>query len=305
MAAYRSTIIKGENKVKITKAVIPAAGFGTRFLPATKAVPKEMLPIIDKPTIQYIAEEAIRAGITDMLIITSRGKDAIVNHFDKAFELEAILERDGKEELLKAVREVSDRLDVHFIRQREQKGLGHAVLCAKSFIGSEPFAVMLGDDVVDSDEPCIGQLMNEFDKCGSTVLGVQKVGAEHVSKYGIVDCERVDGKLYKVNGMVEKPKPEDAPSDIAVLGRYVLTPGIFKCLEKTPRGAGGEIQLTDGIVMLGETEDIYAYDFDGRRYDIGSKQGFLQATVDFALKRGDLKSEFAEYICKTADKIRG
>ena len=290
--------------MKITKAVIPAAGFGTRFLPATKAVPKEMLPIIDKPTIQYIAEEAICAGITDMLIITSRGKDAIVNHFDRAFELETILERDNKHELLDAVREVSSRLDVHFIRQQEQKGLGHAVLYAKSFIGNEPFAVMLGDDVVDSEEPCIGQLMRQFEKCESTVLGVQRVGMEHVSKYGIVGCEDMDEGLYKVSTMVEKPKPEDAPSDMAVLGRYILTPGIFDCLERTPKGAGGEIQLTDGIVMLGETEDIYAYNFEGRRYDIGNKQGFLQATVDFALKRADLRDEFADYIIKTADSLR-
>ena len=217
--------------MKITKAVIPAAGFGTRFLPATKAVPKEMLPIIDKPTIQYIAEEAIRAGITDLLIIVSRGKEAIVNHFDKAYELETILERDGKEEMLKAVREVSSKIDVHFIRQQEQKGLGHAVLYAKAFCGNEPFAVMLGDDVVVSEKPCIGQLTEQFEKCGASILGVQRVGLDSVSKYGIVDCENVDGRLYKVNGMVEKPKKEDAPSDVAVLGRYIITPGIFECLE--------------------------------------------------------------------------
>ena len=289
--------------MKITKAVIPAAGFGTRFLPATKAVPKEMLPIIDKPTIQYIAEEAIRAGISDLLIITARGKDALINHFDRAFELETILERENKQDMLAAVREVSDKLDVHFIRQQEQKGLGHAVLYAKTFVGNEPFAVMLGDDVVDSEIPCIGQLMQQFDQCQSTVLGVQKVGMEHVSKYGIVDCEPVGNRLYKVNGMVEKPKKEDAPSDIAVLGRYVLTPGIFDCLQKTPKGAGGEIQLTDGIVILGQSEPIYAYDFEGRRYDIGNKQGFLQATVDFALKRPDLRDEFAAYLKQTAEKL--
>lgn len=289
--------------MKITKAVIPAAGFGTRFLPATKAVPKEMLPIIDKPTIQYIAEEAIRAGISDLLIITARGKDALINHFDRAFELETVLERENKQDMLAAVREVSDKLDVHFIRQQEQKGLGHAVLYAKTFVGNEPFAVMLGDDVVDSEIPCIGQLMQQFDQCQSTVLGVQKVGMEHVSKYGIVDCEPVGNRLYKVNGMVEKPKKEDAPSDIAVLGRYILTPGIFDCLQKTPKGAGGEIQLTDGIVMLGQSEPIYAYDFEGRRYDIGNKQGFLQATVDFALKRPDLRDEFAAYLKQTAEKL--
>lgn len=282
--------------MKITKAVIPAAGFGTRFLPATKAVPKEMLPIIDKPTIQYIAEEAIRAGITDLLIIVSRGKDAIVNHFDKAYELESILERDNKQAMLDAVREVSSKLDVHFIRQQEQKGLGHAVLYAKKFVGNEPFAVMLGDDVVVSEQPCIGQLIEQFEKVNASVLGVQRVGFENVSKYGIVSAEPVSDRLYKMTGMVEKPKREDAPTDMAVLGRYVITPGIFECLERTPRGAGGEIQLTDGLVMLGEKEDLYAYYFEGRRYDIGNKQGFLQATVDFALAREDLRDEFAQYL---------
>ncbi len=289
--------------MKITKAVIPAAGFGTRFLPATKAVPKEMLPIIDKPTIQYIAEEAIRAGITDLLIIVSRGKEAIVNHFDKAYELETILERDGKEEMLKAVREVSSKIDVHFIRQQEQKGLGHAVLYAKAFCGNEPFAVMLGDDVVVSEKPCIGQLTEQFEKCGASILGVQRVGLDSVSKYGIVDCENVDGRLYKVNGMVEKPKKEDAPSDVAVLGRYIITPGIFECLERTPKGAGGEIQLTDALVLLSEKEALYAYDFEGKRYDIGNKQGFLQATVDFALSRDDLRDEFADYLKKIAANL--
>ena len=282
--------------MKVTKAVIPAAGFGTRFLPATKAVPKEMLPIVDKPTIQYIVEEAIAAGIEDLIIITSRGKDALINHFDKAFELETVLERDGKTEMLEAVREVSEKINVHFIRQQEQKGLGHAVLYAKSFIGNEPFAVMLGDDVVVSEKPCIGQLIEQYEKTGATVLGVQKVGMEHVSKYGIVDCEKVEGRLYKLNGMVEKPKKEDAPSDIAVLGRYVITPAIFDCLEKTPKGAGGEIQLTDALVMLAKDEPMYAYDFEGKRYDIGNKQGFLSATVEFALSREDLKDEFAAYL---------
>ena len=282
--------------MKVTKAVIPAAGFGTRFLPATKAVPKEMLPIIDKPTIQYIAEEAIRAGITDLLIIVSRGKDAIVNHFDKAYELESILERDNKQAMLDAVREVSSKLDVHFIRQQEQKGLGHAVLYAKKFAGNEPFAVMLGDDVVVSEKPCIGQLIEQYEKVGASILGVQKVGMENVSKYGIVSADQISDRLYKMTGMVEKPKREDAPTDMAVLGRYVITPGIFDCLERTPKGAGGEIQLTDALVMLGETEDLYAYYFEGRRYDIGSKQGFLEATVDFALAREDLRDGFMEYL---------
>lgn len=282
--------------VKVKKAVIPAAGFGTRFLPATKAIPKEMLPIVDKPTLQYIVEEAIASGIEDLLIITSRGKDAIVNHFDKAYELESVLERDGKSEMLNIVREVSDKINVHFIRQQEQKGLGHAVLCAKSFVGDEPFAVMLGDDVVVADKPCLKQLIEQFEKYNATVLGVQKVGMENISKYGAVDCDNVAERMYKVNAMVEKPKKEDAPSDVAVLGRYVITPAIFECLEKTAPGAGGEIQLTDALAMLSESEGMYAYDFVGKRYDIGNKQGFLAATVDFALSRDDLKDEFAEYL---------
>lgn len=289
--------------MKIRKAVIPAAGFGTRFLPVTKAIPKEMLPIVDKPTIQYIAEEAIKSGIEELLIIVSRGKDAIINHFDKAFELEAVLERDNKQEMLKAVREVSDKIDVHFIRQQEQKGLGHAVLFAQTFVGNEPFAVMLGDDVVVSEKPCLKQLIEQFDNVQASVLGVQRVGKEQVSKYGIVDCERMDGRLYKMNGMVEKPKIEDAPSDIAVLGRYILTPAIFNCLKKTGKGAGGEIQLTDAIVMLNQSEDVYAYNFEGKRYDIGSKQGFLKATVEFALEREDLKDEFSEYLKQISKQL--
>lgn len=289
--------------MKIRKAVIPAAGFGTRFLPATKAVPKEMLPIIDRPTIQYIVEEAVDAGIEDLLIITSRGKDALINHFDRAFELETVLERDGKKEMINAVREVSDKINVHFVRQQEQKGLGHAVLCAKSFIGDEPFAVMLGDDVVVADKPCIGQLIEQYEKYEATILGVQKVGMEHVSKYGIVECENIEGRLYTIKGMVEKPKRENAPSDIAVLGRYIITPGIFECLEKTPKGAGGEIQLTDALVMLAKREKMYAYDFEGKRYDIGNKQGFLQATVDFALARADLRDEFAAYLKSIINRL--
>ncbi len=289
--------------MKITKAVIPAAGFGTRFLPATKAVPKEMLPIVDKPTIQYIVEEAIDSGITDLLIITSRGKDAIVNHFDKAAELEAVLERDGKTELLKLARGVTDKINVYFTRQAEQKGLGHAVFCAKSFAGNEPFAVMLGDDVVVNDEkPCLKQLTDEFERLGSSVIGVQRVGRENVNKYGILDCEPIGDRLYKMRGMTEKPSIDKAPSDIAALGRYVLTPAIFDCLEKTEKGALGEIQLTDAIVNLMETEAVYAYDFEGMRYDIGSKQGFLAATVDFALKREDLRGEFIEFLKKTVNK---
>ena len=281
--------------MKVRKAVIPAAGFGTRFLPATKAVPKELLPIVDTPAIQYIAEEAAAAGIEDLLIITSRGKDAIINHFDSAFELETVLERGGKTEMLKASKGVLEGVNVFFPRQKEQKGLGHAVLCAKSFVGNEPFAVLLGDDIVTAKKPCIGQLIEQYEKTGATVLGVQRVGKENVSKYGIVDCEE-GGRLRKVKGMVEKPAKEDAPSDIAVLGRYVITPAVFDCLENTPRGAGGEIQLTDALMALTKREDVYAYEFDGKRYDTGDKMGFLQATVEFALARGDLKDRFKEYL---------
>ena len=282
--------------MKVRKAVIPAAGFGTRFLPATKAVPKEMLPIVDTPAIQYIAEEAAAAGIEDLLIITSRGKDAIINHFDSAFELETVLERVGKTEMLKASKNVSKGLNICFVRQNEQKGLGHAVLCAKSFVGNEPFAVMLGDDIVTGEKPCIGQLMEQYEKCSSTVLGVQRVGKENVSKYGIVDCEEDNGRLHKVKGMVEKPQISDAPSDVAILGRYVITPAVFDCLEKTQKGAGGEIQLTDALVMLAERENVYAYEFEGKRYDTGDKLGFLRATVEFALAREDLGNGFREYL---------
>ena len=286
---------------KVTKAVIPAAGFGTRFLPATKAVPKEMIPIVDTPTIQYIVEEAVESGIKDLLIVTGRGKDAIMNHFDRSFELETILEREQKEELLREVRKVSDMLDVHFIRQKEQKGLGNAVYYAKEFEAGEPIAVLLGDDVVvNPEKPCLKQMIEKYEELGSSILGVQTVKHSDVSKYGIVDGEKVGDRTYKVSGLVEKPKPENAPTDVAILGRYIITPSIFECIERTPKGAGGEIQLTDALALLGEKEDIYAYDFIGNRYDVGNKLGFLKATVEFALSRDDLKDEFSSYL-KTLD----
>lgn len=286
---------------KVTKAVIPAAGFGTRFLPATKAVPKEMIPIVDTPTIQYIVEEAVESEIKDLLIVTGRGKDAIMNHFDRSFELETILEREQKEELLREVRKVSDMLDVHFIRQKEQKGLGNAVYYAKEFAAGEPIAVLLGDDVVvNPEKPCLKQMIEKYEELGSSILGVQTVKHSDVSKYGIVDGEKVGDRTYKVSGLVEKPKPENAPTDVAILGRYIITPSIFECIERTPKGAGGEIQLTDALALLGEKEDIYAYDFIGNRYDVGNKLGFLKATVEFALSRDDLKDEFSSYL-KTLD----
>ncbi len=283
--------------VKITKAVIPAAGFGTRFLPATKAVPKEMLPIIDKPTIQYIIEEASASGITDVLLIVSRGKDAVINHFDKSYELESVLERDGKEELLALCREASSVANIQFVRQAEQKGLGHAVLCAESFAAGEPFAVLLGDDLIVNDKkPCLAQLLDVYERTGSAVLGVQRVGFDNVSKYGIVSGEKLSDRLYRASGMIEKPSREEAKTDIAALGRYVLTPEIFGFLKRTGKGAGGEIQLTDAIVKLMDVQSVYAYDFEGTRYDIGDKLGYLRATVDFALKREDLKDEFSAYL---------
>lgn len=280
----------------VKKAIIPAAGLGTRFLPATKAQPKEMLPIVDKPTIQYIVEEAINSGIEEILIITGRNKRAIEDHFDRSVELELELEHKGNERLLKQVRDISNLVDIHYVRQKEAKGLGHAIYCARTFAGGEPFAVLLGDDVVDSEVPCLKQLIDVFDEYGSTVLGVQKVRHEDVSKYGIVDFEEASGRLYKVRNLVEKPPQDKAPSNVAILGRYIITPEIFEILEKTEPGSGGEIQLTDALKELGTRQDIYAYNFEGKRYDIGSKLGFLQATVEFALKREDLHDEFKEYL---------
>ena len=282
---------------KIRKAIIPAAGLGTRFLPATKSQPKEMLPIVDKPTIQYIIEEAIASGIEEILIITGRSKKCIEDHFDKSVELELELEKSGKKEMLKMVRDISNMVDIHFIRQKEPKGLGHAINCAKTFVGDEPFAVLLGDDVVYNDEePCLGQLIKCFNEYKTSVLGVQTVSEADVDKYGIVDCIHIEDGVYKVKGLVEKPEKEAAPSNVAILGRYIITPKIFELLEKTKPGKGGEIQLTDALLSLLKEEAMYAYDFKGRRYDVGSKQGFLEATVEYALRRPELKDEFEAYL---------
>lgn len=282
---------------KVTKAIIPAAGLGTRFLPATKAQPKEMLPIVDKPTIQYIVEEAINSGIEDIMIITGRNKRAIEDHFDKSYELEVELEKSQKTELLNLVRDISNLANIHYIRQKEAKGLGHAIHCAKSFIANEPFAVLLGDDIVHNPEkPCLKQMIEVFDRYQTSVLGVQTVSPDDISKYGCVDCNMVEDRVYKVNGLVEKPKKEDAPSNVAILGRYIITPEIFDALEQTAPGAGGEIQLTDALVRLSRTQAMYAYDFVGRRYDVGDKLGFLQATVEYALRRDDLKDDFKAYL---------
>ena len=281
---------------KIKKAIIPAAGLGTRFLPATKAQPKEMLPIVDKPTIQYIVEEAVASGIEDIIIVTGRTKKSIEDHFDKSVELEMELEKHGKKELLEIARAVSDIANIYYIRQKEPKGLGHAILTAKTFIGDEPFAVLLGDDVITSETPCLKQMMDKYDEYGSSILGVQTVARSEVNKYGIVDGQQIGERMYTVNNMVEKPKTEEAPSNVAVLGRYIINPTIFKYLEKQEIGAGGEIQLTDALCKLAQVEPMFAYDFVGKRYDVGNKMGFLQATVEFALERDDLKDEFKQYL---------
>lgn len=284
--------------MKVKKAVIPAAGLGTRFLPATKAQPKEMLPIVDKPTIQYIIEEAVASGIEEILIITGRNKRAIEDHFDKSVELEDELESHGKEEMLDMVKKISNMADIYYIRQKEPKGLGHAISCARTFVGNEPFAVMLGDDVVDSKVPCLKQLIDCYNEYKTSIIGVQQVPHDEVSKYGIVKGMNIEDRVYKVKDLVEKPKPEEAPSDVAILGRYIITPQIFDILKTTSPGKGGEIQLTDALKTLISTEAMYAYNFEGRRYDVGDRLGFLEATVEFALKRDDLKKPFMEYLTK-------
>ena len=292
--------------IKIRKAIIPAAGLGTRFLPATKAQPKEMLPIVDKPTLQYIIEEAIASGIEEILIVTGRNKKSIEDHFDRSIELELELEKKGKLEYLEMVRNISDMVNIHYIRQKEPKGLGHAIYCAKSFIGNEPFAVLLGDDIVDAEVPCLKQLIDCYNKYKTNILGVQEVSIEDVSKYGIIDPKFVDERVYKVMDLIEKPKDiYEAPSNAAILGRYILTPSIFDVLAHQKPGRGGEIQLTDALKQLSKYEDIYAYDFEGKRYDVGDKLGFLEANIDFALKNPELREEFFELMKRKFDNIGG
>lgn len=284
---------------KIRKAVIPAAGYGTRFLPATKATPKEMLPIVDKPTVQYIVEEAMASGIEELLIVSGHGKRAIEDHFDSAPALEAELRRKGKTDLLKLVQETAD-INVHYIRQRYMRGLGDAILCAKTFMGDEPFAVLLGDDVVYHPErPALRQLIDVYEQTGGSVLGCQQVPDEKVSSYGIVAGTPVPGweeKLLRVSDMIEKPSLEEAPSHFAVLGRYIIKPEVFAILENTKPGKGGEVQLTDALKVLAKLDAVYAYAFDGKRYDLGDKLGFLKATVEFALRREDLGPAFRTYL---------
>ena len=284
-----------ENKIR--KAIIPAAGLGTRFLPATKAQPKEMLPIVDKPTLQYIIEECVASGIEEILIITGRNKKSIEDHFDRSVELEMELEKSGKEEMLKMVREISDMVNIHFIRQKEPRGLGHAILCAKTFVGNEPFAVLLGDDVVYNDnKPCLKQLIDCYEEYKTSVLGVQTVEPQDVNKYGRVGGLHIEDRVYKVKNLIEKPAVEEAPSNVAILGRYIITPKIFEILENTKPGKGNEIQLTDALLELIKHEAMYAYDFEGRRYDVGDKLGFLQATVEYALRKKELRDGFIEYL---------
>lgn len=282
----------------IRKAVIPVAGLGTRFLPATKAQPKEMLPIVDKPVIQYIVEEAVAAGIKQIIFVTGRHKRAIEDHFDRNLELERALEEKGKEELLKLVREISDLVDIVYVRQKEPLGLGHAILTAEPAVGNEPFAVLLGDDIMVSDPPAIRQLIDVFDKYHCSVLGIQEVPQEDVNKYGIVAGKEIEKGVYKVDTLVEKPSLEEAPSNLAITGRYILTPGIFEALKNIPPGKGGEIQLTDGIQKLGLREAVYAKIMEGKRYDTGTKVGFLEATVDFALSRKELREPFLRFLKK-------
>ena len=292
---------------KVRKAVIPAAGLGTRFLPATKALAKEMLPIVDTPTIQYIIEEAVKSGIEEILIITNSNKHSMENHFDKSYELEERLKASGKDKEVKMINDIANLANIYYIRQKEPKGLGHAILCAKSFIGDEPFAILLGDDVVVNkhSKPALQQLIDAYQQVHASVVGVQTVPLEAVHKYGIVRpsaSHPANGRLVKLTDMVEKPKQEEAPSQLAVLGRYVLTPEIFELLETQGTGAGGEIQLTDAIKRLMDRQAVYAYDFEGVRYDVGDKFGFIKATIDFALDRLDLKDQVQQYISALVQK---
>jgi len=282
--------------MKIKKAVIPAAGWGTRLLPATKAQPKEMLPIVDKPAIQYIVEEAVAAGIEDILIITAKDKQSIEDHFDISQALEDALEKQGKTELLKMVEDISEMITIHSVRQKEQKGLGHAIYCAKTFVGDDPFAVLLGDDIIHSEKPVIQQMIEVFEERKAPVLGCKTVPKKDVSKYGIVNYSRRDGDVYKVEDMIEKPSLAEAPSNLAILGRYIITPEIFDILENTPPGKGGEIQLTDALKTMLDKRAVYGYDFEGKRYDVGNKMGFLKTTVELALAREDLGPEFKQYL---------
>lgn len=284
--------------MKITKAVIPAAGMGTRFLPVTKAIPKEMLPVVDKPTLQYLVEELVESGIKDILIITSRGKEAIADHFDHNIELETTLKERGKKELLARVEELVEMASIHFIRQPEPLGLGHAIGFARHHVGDEPFVVVLGDDLVDAEKPVIRQMMEVYEEHRGCILGVQRVPWDSVHNYGILNAEEIGEGIYKVFDLEEKPAREVAASNLAILGRYIFPPEIFKIIDRTPRGRGGEIQITDSIRLLNKQQPVYAYEFEGRRFDVGQHYGFIQANLHYALKRPELRSKILEYIRK-------
>lgn len=288
---------------KVRKAIIPAAGLGTRFLPATKAMPKEMLPIVDKPTIQYIVDEAIASGIEDIIIVTGKDKRAIEDHFDSAPLLEHTLEEKQKFELLEEVKN-SGNVDIHYIRQKAPLGLGHAVWTARKFIGDEPFAVLLGDDIVQADQPCLGQMIEQYEATGSSVIGVMEVPPSETHRYGIIDPSEQVGRRYKVNKFVEKPKRGTAPSNMAIIGRYVFTPEIFNYLSDLEIGAGGEIQLTDAIEKLNTIQSVYGYEVDGNRYDVGEKQGFVETTIEFALQRPDLREGLLDYMERKLEEYR-
>ncbi|WP_088227488.1 UTP--glucose-1-phosphate uridylyltransferase GalU [Desulfosporosinus sp. FKB] len=286
-----------EKNLKIRKAVIPAAGLGTRFLPFTKSQPKEMLPIVDKPTIQFIVEEAVSSGIDNIIIITGRNKRAIEDHFDYSIELETFLKNSGKQDLLGIVQDISKLAEIHYIRQKEALGLGHAIYTARKFIGNEPFAVLLGDDIIHSKIPCIQQMIKVYEKYGAPVLGVQKVPREDVSKYGIVDGELKCDRIYKARSLIEKPNPEDSPATrLAIMGRYIISPEIFDILETLAPGKSGEIQLTDGLRKLSKKREVLAYDFVGRRYDVGDKFGFLQANIEYGLRSEEFSDKLLQYL---------
>ena len=287
-------------KKRVRKAVFPAAGLGTRFLPATKAQPKEMLPLVDKPLIQYGVEEAMASGCDQIIIITGRGKTAIEDHFDVSYELEKMLEERKKTDLLAVVHQISDMIHVAYVRQKEALGLGHAVLMARELVGDEPFAVILADDIIDAAVPCLKQMVEVYEETGASVIATQVIEGPAISAYGVIDAKpvggRFAGRLHEISNLVEKPRPEEAPSNLAVIGRYILTPRVFEMLENTPLGTGGELQLTDGLRQLLSHEKIYGYTFEGKRHDTGDKLGFLKATVEFALKRPDLGKDFREYL---------
>jgi UTP--glucose-1-phosphate uridylyltransferase len=282
--------------MQVKKAVFPVAGLGTRFLPATKSSPKEMLPLIDKPLVQYVVEEAVASGIEQVLFVTGRGKRAIEDHFDIAFELEALLYEKGKDAELSQVRDIAEMVNIFYVRQKQALGLGHAILCAREFVGNEPFAVLLGDDIIDAEKPCLGQLLEVYRKYRGSVLALERVPREQISAYGCVRANTITEHIYEVTDLVEKPRPQDAPSDLAIIGRYVLTPEIFPILEKQSPGKGGEIQLTDAILTLSREEAIYGCLFEGIRHDCGDKLGFLKATVDMALKRDEFNGVFRDFL---------